>query len=307
METQMGYPTKQWTKAAAICALASLAGRSVAEQCRVFSTLVISSWRRTFALSFLTLVLCPSAAMAEILGGAYQVFVRDFDRRTFTLDVDSSDTIEIVKLKLQDKTEYLPQDQFLFYQNNFVANGRTLADYDVLKESSMSLAAIRSFDALTSAGVLTASTNPFMMRSATSGPGAGWAVFNYANAIDLSASSVDPYVRRLNPYVLHLYTVDGSAVPGAMASFDGQQSYDWTFVTATGGITGFSPEQFVFDTEKFVNPYSGTFSVVQRGDSLAISYQPVPEPSTLALLVMAAGCAGAMSLRKRRSSTCQQA
>jgi hypothetical protein len=215
--------------------------------------------------------------------------------RTTTVGVDNSDSIEYVKLELQENFGYLPQDQFLFYVNTLLPDARTLADYNIQKESTLNLALIESFDGLTSAGVLTANTNPFMIRSGSSGPGVGWSVFNYANAIDLAASSV-------GAYTLRLYTVDPTyGFPGEMANFDGQQSYDWTFVTASGGITGFSPEQFSIDTGNFANPYSGTFSVVQQGDSLAISYQasPVPEPETYALMLVGLALVGAAARRRR--------
>ncbi len=212
-----------------------------------------------------------------------------------TIDVDSSDSIEYVTQELQKRLGYLPQDQFLFYGSTLLVDGRTLADYNIQRESLLNLALIESFDDLASAGVLTANMDRFMMRSASSGPGAGWSVFNYANVIDLSASSE-------GAYTLRLYTVEPSyGMKGEMANFDGQRSYDWTFVTASGGITGFSPEQFSIDTGNFANPYSGTFSVVQRGDSLAISYQalPVPEPETYALMLAGLALVSAAASRRR--------
>lgn len=290
---------KMILKGAAIRALSTFTGRSAVAQYRAFSNLAVSCWRSTIALSVLTLALCPSAAMA---GDSMQIFVRNLNpflgQRVMTIDVDGSDSIEYVTQELQKRLGYLPQDQFLFYGPTLLVGSRTLADYNIQKESLLNLALIESFDGLASAGVaggLTANTNPFMMRGGTSGPGVGWSVFNYADAIDLAASSE-------GAHTLRLYTVEPSyGMEGEMANFDGQRSYDWTFVTASGGITGFSPEQFSIDTRNFANPHSGTFSVVQRGDSLAISYQalPVPEPETYALMLAGLALVGTAARRRR--------
>jgi maleamate amidohydrolase len=73
-----------------------------------------------------------------------------------------------------------------------------------------------------------------------------------------------------------------------LPGFDALQSYDWTFVTSAAGITGFSPDQFVIDADDFADPYPGVFAVAQQGDSLAITYNPVPELSALTLVAVAA-------------------
>jgi len=78
-------------------------------------------------------------------------------------------------------------------------DGRTLADYGIGSESAVNMAVIDSFDALSFSGVLPGSSgfSPFMMRSATSGAGVGWAVFNYTNAVDLSATGIGAYTLSL--------------------------------------------------------------------------------------------------------------
>ncbi len=196
---------------------------------------------------------------------AMQIFTRNLTPiapRTFTLDVDSSDSIENVKQKIQDKVGFAPQDQSLFFAGTFLSEGRTLADYNIQNDSIINMAVIDSFDDLAFSTGLPESSgfNPFMMRSATSGAGAGWSVFNYANAVDLSASGV-------GQYTLSLYTIDPGigSVPGALPGFDALQSYDWTFITSAAGITGFSPDQFVIDADDFADPYPGVFAVAAAG------------------------------------------
>jgi len=217
------------------------------------------------------------------------------------LDVDSADSIETVKLKNQDKVGYLPQDQFLFYAGTFLQDGTSLSDYGIGSESSVNMAVIDSFDALSFSGFLPGSSgfSPFMMRNGTSGAGEGWSAFNYTNTVDLSGTGIGTYTLDLFTVAPGVPSVAAEAL-GAMPGFDGQQAYDWTFITATGGISGFSPDQFLIETAQFANAFTGSFSVVQQGNSLALSYAPVPEPSTYAMTLAGLACSGYTMFRRRR-------
>ena len=55
--------------------------------------------------------------------------------KTITLDVDPSDTIEAIKAKIQDKEGVDPRYLFLYFKGTFLEEGRTLADYNIQKES----------------------------------------------------------------------------------------------------------------------------------------------------------------------------
>ena len=275
----------------------------------VLSSRMIFSCRLAILMWFVAIVLRPEHANAQ----AFQMFTRNLTPQgspTLTLDVEGSDSIENVKQKNEDKIfnevglSYLPQDQFLFYSGTFLRDGRTLADYGIGRESIINMAVIDSFDALSFATSLPASRGftPFMMRSGTSGAGEGWSVFNYTNAVDLSDTNI-------GTYTLDLFTVAPgvpNVVPdalGAMPGFDGQQAYYWTFITATGGISGFSPDQFLIQTAQFANAFTGSFSVVQQGsNSLAISYSPssVPEIDPNSLGSVLALVLGSLGLLERR-------
>ena len=68
-----------------------------------------------------------------------QIFVKIDDGKTIALEVSPMDTIDNIKMKIQDKEGLSPDSYTLQYNRKEVEEGRTLNDYDIKNESTLHL------------------------------------------------------------------------------------------------------------------------------------------------------------------------
>ena len=87
------------------------------------------------------LVLCMMTSFVPMMANAIEIYIdlTIVGQANLTLEVVSGDSIDNIKEKIQEKTGFSPDAQRLFLGEKELENGRTLADYNIQKESTLRL------------------------------------------------------------------------------------------------------------------------------------------------------------------------
>jgi autotransporter-associated beta strand protein len=155
-----------------------------------------------------------------------------------------------------------------------------------------------------SPGTLTAGATTFAsgasyrweINDAAGAAGTAWDLLSVNGGLTITATAG-------NPFTIFLTSLTAGNAAGVVANFDPAQSTFYTFVTTTGGITGFDASRFVLDTSAFANAFDGSWSIAQSGNDLNLVYtaSAIPEPSTYAALVGALALGVALVRRRRQA------
>ena len=87
------------------------------------------------------LVFCMMMSFVPMMASAIEIYIdlTIVDQANLTLEVVSGDSIDNIKEKIQEKTGFSPDAQRLFLGEKELENGRTMADYNIQKESTLRL------------------------------------------------------------------------------------------------------------------------------------------------------------------------
>ena len=85
------------------------------------------------------IILSLLVALTTTTVSAMQIFIQPEGESRFSIEVEPSDSFENLKAKIQDRTGIDPSRQTLIFDTKVLADNKTLADYNIQKESTINL------------------------------------------------------------------------------------------------------------------------------------------------------------------------
>ena len=221
---------------------------------------------------------------------AMTIYVLDSTYTSQTLEVEPSDTIENVKQKIQDRTSIAPDKQYLYFGGTLLEEGYTLTDYSIGRGSTLPLVATAAFSSTPLPNV---GWN-FGVNDMTAGAGVGWTLWQTNDPVDLTSYGSGAITFSIFGY--------NGLLAGTPSGYDPTSPYSLTFLTAAGGISGFSASQF-----DVMGTFADRASIVQSGNSLLlqIGASAVPEidPNSMgSVLALVLGALGLLEHRRLKAT-----